>query len=135
MSWIRRFSFFLSCEDLKPGEGGGTRRRFSKTLTSKGGDPDRGSPPFSISIQADCVCLDGVLAGSISFSHSNGWFTTTGRIERMRIKRIWLDRPIALRAVLTGVTVAAAGTVPWAGLVSANISHGSALPWSVPIMD
>src|SRR6185503_13260282 len=50
------------------------------------------------------------------------------------ITRIWLDMPIALRAVLTGVTVAAAGTVPWAGLVSANISHGSALPWSVPIM-
>ena len=54
--------------------------------------------------------------------------------DTMTIERIWLGMPIALRAVLTGVTVAAAGTVPWAWLVSANITHESALPWSVPIM-
>jgi membrane protease YdiL (CAAX protease family) len=42
--------------------------------------------------------------------------------------------PIALRAVLSGIVVAAAGTLPWAGLVSANIRHQPTLPWSVPIM-
>ncbi len=52
----------------------------------------------------------------------------------MTIERLWLCLPRALRAVLTGVTVAAAGTMPWAGLVAANIRHESDLPWSVPIM-
>jgi membrane protease YdiL (CAAX protease family) len=42
--------------------------------------------------------------------------------------------PVVVRAVLTGVAAAAAGTVPWAGLVSANSRHGSALPWAVPVM-
>ncbi len=48
--------------------------------------------------------------------------------------RLWLPLPVAVRAVLAGVAVAAAGTVPWATLVSANLRHESALPWSVPIM-
>jgi len=41
---------------------------------------------------------------------------------------------MTIRAVLTGVAVAGAGTLPWAGLVSANIRHRSAVPWAVPIM-
>jgi len=52
----------------------------------------------------------------------------------MTIQRLWLCLPIALRAILTGVTVAAVGTMPWAWLVAANTRHGSSLPWSVPIM-
>jgi hypothetical protein len=52
----------------------------------------------------------------------------------MTVERLWLCLPIALRAVLSGIVVAAAGTVPWAGLVSANIRHEPTLPWSVPIM-
>src|SRR6185436_21045461 len=52
----------------------------------------------------------------------------------MTIHRLWLCLPIALRAILTGVTVAAAGTMPWAGLVAANTRHESSLPWAVPIM-
>jgi membrane protease YdiL (CAAX protease family) len=46
----------------------------------------------------------------------------------------WVRLPVVVRAVLTGLVVATAGTVPWAMLVSANIKHQSALPWAVPIM-
>ena len=42
--------------------------------------------------------------------------------------------PIAARAVLTGVIVAAVGTLPWAALVSLNTRHQAALPWAVPVM-
>ena len=52
----------------------------------------------------------------------------------MIVEKLWRGLPVALRAVLTGVAVAAAGTVPWAGLVSANLRHESTAPWSVPIM-
>ncbi len=52
----------------------------------------------------------------------------------MIIMRLWLSLPIFVRAVLAGIAVAAAGTLPWAGLISANIRHESALPWAVPIM-
>ena len=54
--------------------------------------------------------------------------------DQMIVTRFWLRMPIVLRSILTGVTVAAAGTVPWASLVSANIRHEPALPWAVPIM-
>src|SRR5262245_1745234 len=47
---------------------------------------------------------------------------------------MWIRLPTSVRAIATGITVAAIGTMPWAWLVSANITHGSALPWSVPIM-
>lgn len=50
------------------------------------------------------------------------------------IVEIWRRLPVVMRAVLAGVAAAAAGTVPWAGLVSANTRHGSALPWAVPLM-
>ena len=45
---------------------------------------------------------------------------------------LWRRLPIIARAVLTGGIVAAAGTTPWALLVSANTRHWSAVPWAVP---
>ena len=47
---------------------------------------------------------------------------------------MWGRLPVVVRAVLTGVAAGAAGTLPWAGLVSANMKHGSVVPWAVPIM-
>jgi len=38
--------------------------------------------------------------------------------------------PVIVRAVLTGGIVAAAGTTPWALLVSANTKHWSGVPWA-----
>ena len=48
--------------------------------------------------------------------------------------RLWGRLPVLVQAVLTGLAVATAGTIPWAALVSANIKHQPALPWAVPIM-
>ena len=48
--------------------------------------------------------------------------------------RLWHLLPVVGRAVVLGVTAAAAGTLPWAALVSANTRHQSALPWAVPLM-
>lgn len=45
---------------------------------------------------------------------------------------LWGRLPVVVRAVLSGLVVAAAGTVPWALLVSLNLRHGSAIPWAVP---
>ena len=45
---------------------------------------------------------------------------------------LWVRLPVLVQAVLTGLAVAAAGTLPWATLVSINIKH-PALPWAVPI--
>lgn len=50
------------------------------------------------------------------------------------VGEIWRRLPVVVRAVLTGVTAAALGTMPWARLVSANTRHLSAVPWAVPIM-
>jgi hypothetical protein len=47
---------------------------------------------------------------------------------------LWLRLPLVGRAVLIGVAAAAAGTLPWAALVSANTRHQSTLPWAVPLM-
>lgn len=41
---------------------------------------------------------------------------------------------LLLRAIVTGLAIAAAGTFPWALLVQANMRYGSALPWAVPLM-
>jgi membrane protease YdiL (CAAX protease family) len=46
---------------------------------------------------------------------------------------LWKRLPVVVTAVLTGSLVAAAGTLPWAYLVSANTRHWSVAPWSVPI--
>jgi membrane protease YdiL (CAAX protease family) len=48
--------------------------------------------------------------------------------------RLWCRLPVLVQAVLTGLAVATAGTIPWAIIVSANIKHQPALPWAVPIM-
>lgn len=47
---------------------------------------------------------------------------------------LWRSLPIAIRAGLSGIAVASAGTLPWAALAASNLRHGSALPWAVPIM-
>ena len=44
--------------------------------------------------------------------------------------RLWRRLPVVVRAVLTGLLVAAVGTGPWALLVSANAKHWSAVPWA-----
>src|SRR5262249_50535961 len=86
----------------------------------------------------------GLWAHSSSLRQLFFWFSVAccGRSRRASaerdpmtlIARSWLRVPVVVRAVLTGVAVAGAGTLPWAGLVSANIRHQSALPWAVPIM-
>ncbi len=48
--------------------------------------------------------------------------------------KLWPQLPVVLRAILTGVAVAAVGTVPWAVLVGTNTRHASTLPWAVPLM-
>ena len=48
------------------------------------------------------------------------------------LSAVWLRCPVMLRAVLAGVALATVGTTPWALLVSANLKHGSAVPWAVP---
>lgn len=50
------------------------------------------------------------------------------------VRALWVRLPVLVQAVLTGLAVATAGTIPWATLVSANIKHQPALPWAVPIM-
>jgi len=50
------------------------------------------------------------------------------------VRALWLRVPLVVRAVLTGLAAAMAGTMPWAILVSANTRHLSVLPWAVPIM-
>src|SRR5689334_14547972 len=47
--------------------------------------------------------------------------------------KLWRTLPVVIRAVAAGVTVAAVGTGPWAGLVSANVRHSPRVPWAVPI--
>jgi membrane protease YdiL (CAAX protease family) len=50
------------------------------------------------------------------------------------MRTLWLRVPVLVRAVLSGIAAAMAGTVPWAILVSANTRHLSVLPWAVPLM-
>ena len=45
---------------------------------------------------------------------------------------LWRRLPVVVRAAVTGLLVATAGTGPWALLVSANLRHASAVPWAVP---
>ncbi len=46
---------------------------------------------------------------------------------------LWRRLPVVVRAVVTGLVLAAAGTTPWAILVSANMKHWSGVPWAVPL--
>ena len=45
---------------------------------------------------------------------------------------LWRRLPVLLGAILIGGLVAAAGTLPWAALVSANSKHYPNIPWAVP---
>ncbi|MEO8620533.1 MAG: CPBP family intramembrane glutamic endopeptidase [bacterium] len=47
--------------------------------------------------------------------------------------KAWRGLPVLVRAVLAGVAVASAGTLPWAFLASQNMKHWSAWPWAVPV--
>ena len=49
------------------------------------------------------------------------------------VHALWNRVPVLLQAVVTGLAVATAGTLPWAALVAANIKYKPALPWAVPI--
>ena len=53
---------------------------------------------------------------------------------KLPVRSLWVRLPVLVRAVLTGLIVATAGSLPWALLVSANIKYRSALPWAVPVM-
>jgi membrane protease YdiL (CAAX protease family) len=44
---------------------------------------------------------------------------------------IWNRLPVLVRAIITGVIIAAAGTIPWAFFVRLNLDHFSSVPWSV----
>lgn len=46
----------------------------------------------------------------------------------------WQSVPVAARAVLIGLLVLIAGTIPWSVLVSANLQLSPAFPWAVPVM-
>lgn len=50
------------------------------------------------------------------------------------LDQLWLRVPILPRAVVAGLAVGTAGTVPWAMLMSANTRYQPALPWAVPVM-
>lgn len=47
---------------------------------------------------------------------------------------VWLRIPVIIRAIVTGLAMGAAGTVPWAALVAANMKYAPFLPWAVPVM-
>src|SRR5262249_58138039 len=44
---------------------------------------------------------------------------------------LWTRLPVVVQAILTGLILAAVGTIPWALLVSTNAKHWSAIPLSV----
>jgi membrane protease YdiL (CAAX protease family) len=46
----------------------------------------------------------------------------------------WNRLPVLVRAIVSGVAVGAAGTTPWALLVSANMKNLPTVPWAVLIM-
>lgn len=48
-----------------------------------------------------------------------------------RWKLSWNRLPVIIKAIITGVLVAAAGTLPWAYLVRLNIDHLPSVPWSI----
>jgi membrane protease YdiL (CAAX protease family) len=44
---------------------------------------------------------------------------------------LWRRLPVVVRALVTGLVLLVAGTLPWASLVALNIKYGSAVPWAV----
>lgn len=51
--------------------------------------------------------------------------------RRIDVTSVWRRVPIILRAVVSGFLLAAAGTIPWAILVSLNTKYFRAVPWAV----
>ncbi|MFL5810082.1 MAG: CPBP family intramembrane glutamic endopeptidase [Flavisolibacter sp.] len=45
--------------------------------------------------------------------------------------RYWFRIPVLIRAVISGVLLATAGTIPWAWFVSLNAKYWSAFPWAI----
>jgi len=45
---------------------------------------------------------------------------------------LWQGLPVMVRAILSGMLVAAAGTIPWALLVGGNLKFLPSVPWAVP---
>jgi membrane protease YdiL (CAAX protease family) len=50
------------------------------------------------------------------------------------VHAVWQRIPVIIRAIVTGLAMGAAGTVPWAALVAANMKYAPFLPWAVPVM-
>ena len=51
----------------------------------------------------------------------------------MVIERLWVRLPVLPRAVVVGLAVGLAGTLPWAKLIGANTRHPSSVPGAVPL--
>jgi len=51
--------------------------------------------------------------------------------DKSKLHLLWIKIPVIIRSVLSGIIVAAAGTLPWALLVRINIDHFPSIPWSV----
>jgi len=47
---------------------------------------------------------------------------------------LWRRTPAVVRAILIGLTVALAGTLPWAGLAGVILRSPQSPPWEVPVM-
>jgi membrane protease YdiL (CAAX protease family) len=57
-----------------------------------------------------------------------------GRDEISKLQRVWRRVPVLVQAIIIGLGMGAAGTIPWAMLVSANIRYGAWLPWATLVM-
>jgi hypothetical protein len=51
--------------------------------------------------------------------------------DKSKLYLLWKKLAVIIRSVITGVVVAAAGTLPWALLARINIDHLPSIPWSV----
>lgn len=56
------------------------------------------------------------------------------RNEVSNLYRVWLRVPVLVRAIVTGLAIGAAGTIPWSMLASANMKYLPSVPWAVLIM-
>ena len=52
-------------------------------------------------------------------------------VDKPKLLLYWSQLPVIVRATITGIVVAAAGTVPWALLVRLNLDHLPSVPWSI----
>jgi len=51
--------------------------------------------------------------------------------EKSMLALLWNKLPVIIRAVIVGLIVATAGTLPWAFLVRLNLDHLPSVPWSI----